>query len=137
MGLRFQVLFHSPPGVLFAFPSRYFCAIGRISSLALDRGRPGFKQDFSCPALLRYYPTESIAFRVRGFHPLCQAFPKPFSYSVYPVIAVLQPHPFRWFGLFQFRSPLLSESLLISFPRVLRWFSSPSFASALYLFKYG
>ena len=25
---RFQVLFHSPPGVLFTFPSRYFFAIG-------------------------------------------------------------------------------------------------------------
>ena len=28
-GARFQVLFHSPPGVLFTFPSRYLCAIGR------------------------------------------------------------------------------------------------------------
>ncbi len=28
-GARFQVLFHSPPGVLFTFPSRYSCAIGR------------------------------------------------------------------------------------------------------------
>ena len=28
MGARFQVLFHSPPGVLFTFPSRYWCAIG-------------------------------------------------------------------------------------------------------------
>ena len=27
-GARFQVLFHSPPGVLFTFPSRYLCAIG-------------------------------------------------------------------------------------------------------------
>jgi hypothetical protein len=26
---RFQVLFHSPPGVLFTFPSRYLFAIGR------------------------------------------------------------------------------------------------------------
>jgi hypothetical protein len=25
---RFQVLFHSPPGVLFAFPSRYLFTIG-------------------------------------------------------------------------------------------------------------
>ena len=25
---RFQVLFHSPPGVLFTFPSQYFCTIG-------------------------------------------------------------------------------------------------------------
>ena len=24
VGIRFQVLFHSPPGVLFTFPSRYF-----------------------------------------------------------------------------------------------------------------
>ena len=28
VGARFQVLFHSPPGVLFTFPSRYWCAIG-------------------------------------------------------------------------------------------------------------
>lgn len=28
VGTRFQVLFHSPPGVLFTFPSRYSCAIG-------------------------------------------------------------------------------------------------------------
>ncbi len=29
VGTRFQVLFHSPPGVLFTFPSRYWCTIGR------------------------------------------------------------------------------------------------------------
>ena len=28
VGTRFQVLFHSTPGVLFTFPSRYLCAIG-------------------------------------------------------------------------------------------------------------
>ena len=28
VGARFQVLFHSPPGVLFTFPSQYFCSIG-------------------------------------------------------------------------------------------------------------
>src|ERR1043165_9476300 len=28
VGARFQVLFHSPPGVLFTFPSRYWSAIG-------------------------------------------------------------------------------------------------------------
>ena len=33
--IRFQVLFHSPPGVLFTFPSRYYYAIGyaRVFSL--------------------------------------------------------------------------------------------------------
>ncbi len=29
VGTRFQVLFHSPSGVLFAFPSRYWFTIGR------------------------------------------------------------------------------------------------------------
>ena len=28
VNIRFQVLFHSPPGVLFTFPSRYYFAIG-------------------------------------------------------------------------------------------------------------
>jgi hypothetical protein len=37
---RFQVLFHSPPGVLFTFPSRYWFAIGRFEYLALGGGPP-------------------------------------------------------------------------------------------------
>ena len=28
VNIRFQVLFHSPPGVLFTFPSQYFSSIG-------------------------------------------------------------------------------------------------------------
>ena len=35
VGTRFQVLFHSPPGVLFTFPSRYWCAIGHRVVLRL------------------------------------------------------------------------------------------------------
>src|SRR5439155_11783598 len=35
VGLRFQVLFHSPPGVLFTFPSRYWFTIGRQGVLSL------------------------------------------------------------------------------------------------------
>ena len=41
----------------------------------MDRGRPCFRQGSSCPAVLRYRIKESYLFRVRGFHPLCQAFP--------------------------------------------------------------
>ena len=58
MGLRllgsdgFQVLFHSPPGVLFTFPSRYWFAIGGQEYLALEGGPPGFPQGFSCPGVL-------------------------------------------------------------------------------------
>ena len=34
---RFQILFHSPPGVLFTFPSRYSFTIGRIGVFSLGR----------------------------------------------------------------------------------------------------
>ena len=36
------------------------------------------------------------------------------------------------FGLLRFRSPLLTESLLISFPRLLRWFTSSRMAPPHY-----
>src|SRR5574338_1288796 len=45
VGTRFQVLFHSPPGVLFTFPSRYLSTIGRQEYLALDGGPPGFPHE--------------------------------------------------------------------------------------------
>ena len=37
VGKWFQVLFHSPPGVLFTFPSRYWSAIGRRRVFSLRR----------------------------------------------------------------------------------------------------
>src|SRR2546430_7302862 len=37
VGKRFQVLFHSPPGVLFTFPSRYSCTIGHQEVFRLTR----------------------------------------------------------------------------------------------------
>ena len=52
VGTRFQVLFHSPPGVLFTFPSRYYALSVTNSYLGLGGGPPGFPPDFSCPAVL-------------------------------------------------------------------------------------
>ena len=52
VGTQFQDLFHSPPGVLFTFPSRYLFTIDHKTCLALGGGPPGFRQDFSCPVLL-------------------------------------------------------------------------------------
>src|SRR5436305_13686237 len=52
VGKRFQVLFHSPPGVLFTFPSRYWFTIGGREYLAFGGGPPEFLQGFSCPGVL-------------------------------------------------------------------------------------
>ena len=46
-------LFHSPLGVLFTFPSRYWYAIGDQGYLALEGGPPSFPQGFTCPVVLR------------------------------------------------------------------------------------
>src|SRR5207342_3886396 len=45
VGTWFQVLFHSPSGVLFTFPSRYSFTIGRQEYLALDGGPPSFPHE--------------------------------------------------------------------------------------------
>ena len=65
----FRFYFTPLAGVLFAFPSRYFCAIGRILYLALDRGRPGFRRGSSCPAVLRIPLPHSHRFVYGAFTP--------------------------------------------------------------------
>ena len=53
VNIWFQVLFHSPPGVLFTFPSWYYALSVAISSLALEGGPPCFPQNSSCSVVLR------------------------------------------------------------------------------------
>ena len=114
---RFQVLFHSPSGVLFTFPSRYSSLSVTSSYLALEDGPPRFRRGFTCPALLGYLNTHVIRFRIRDFHPLRFAFPDAFFYPFQSLTEAPQPPAEARFGLFPFRSPLLRESLLISLPR--------------------
>ena len=71
---RFQVLFHSPPGVLFTFPSRYFSLSVTGSYLGLEGGPPVFPRDSSCPAVLWIQLADS-AFRLHDSHVLRLAFP--------------------------------------------------------------
>ena len=73
----FQVLFHSPPGVLFTFPSQYYALSVTKEYLGLRGGPRSFHQGFSCLDVL-WIPLSQFLFRLRGFHPLRQAFPKPF-----------------------------------------------------------
>ena len=79
------------PGFFSSFPHGT-CPLSVANSyLALDRGRPRFRQDFSCPAVLRYCTGKMTVFCIRGFHPLCQAFPKPFYYTFILSLAVRKP----------------------------------------------
>ena len=46
VSIRFQDLFHSPPGVLFAFPSRYWFTIGRSRVFSLGGWSPHLQTGF-------------------------------------------------------------------------------------------
>ena len=52
----FQVLFHSPPGVLFTFPSQYYAQSVTKEYLALGGGPPEFPQGSTCLAVLWILP---------------------------------------------------------------------------------
>ena len=106
----FQVLFHSPPGVLFTFPSQYFALSVTEEYLALRGGPRSFRQGFSCLVLL-WILLGDLGFRIRGFHSLRPDFPVRS-----PILRLPQrsPNPAMHasrFGLFPFRSPLLWKSI--------------------------
>ena len=132
-GARFQVLFHSPLGVLFTFPSRYLFAIGHGRVLSLGGWSPLLRTGFHVPGptLDRRPQTSSFAYGAltrcgrpshavpleRGFLTAAGAWgPR----ALRPATPDRQrPQPWRRirFGLARFRSPLLARSRLISPPR--------------------
>ena len=84
--------------------------------LALGGGPPGFRRGFTSPALLRNR-LGIFAFSPTGLSPSvaglsCAIRLTLLSHIVCPTTPALQE---SWFRLFPFRSPLLGESLLISF----------------------
>ena len=73
----FQVLFLSPPGVLFTFPSQYYARSVTMEYLGLRGGPRAFHQGFTWLDVL-WIPPSQLSYRLRGLHPLRLAFPKPF-----------------------------------------------------------
>ena len=111
----FQVLFHSPPGVLFTFPSQYFPLSVTKEYLALEGGPSYFPQGFSCLVVL-WILLLPIAFAY-GTFTLSGLASQPLWLAIRFTFAVLNPSMLaRWFGLFRFRSPLLPESMFLSLP---------------------
>ena len=75
VGARFQVLFHSPLGVLFTFPSRYWFAIGHRRVFSLGGWSPRIRTGFHVSGTTRVPHSQSARIRVRGSHPVPPAFP--------------------------------------------------------------
>ena len=111
----FQVLFHSPPGVLFTFPSQYYALSVTKEYLALEGGPSDFPQGSTCLVVL-WIPLLPIAFMYETF--TLSGLPSqavPLTNQL--TSAVLNPSMHaRWFRLLRFRSPLLPESMFLSLP---------------------
>ena len=101
--------------------------------LALRDGPRGFRQDSSCPALLRM-PLGLVSIRVQDCHLLRLNFPEHSALDPSATTRSYNPcdaSPQRRFGLLPGRSPLLGESLLFSFPAGTKMFQFPALASAI------
>ncbi len=107
----FQVLFHSPSGVLFTFPSRYSALSVATQYLALEGGPPCFPPDSSCPAVLW------LRLAARCIH-LC------FALASLPHLNPQSPKT-SGLGSFPFARRYLGNRSYFLFLRVLRCFSSP------------
>ena len=111
----FQVLFHSPPGVLFTFPSQYYSLSVTKEYLALRGGPRAFPQGSSCLVVL-WILLSYFRFRIHGFHILWLNFPDHSSINRNNVCSPNpEVHALR-FGLIPFRSPLLWKSMFLSLP---------------------
>ena len=78
---RFQDLFHSPSGVLFAFPSRYWFTIGRYHVFSLGGWSPHVQTGFlvSRPTSRLLSTTTSISYT--GLSPSMAGISTPFYYG--------------------------------------------------------
>ena len=76
--MRFQDLFHSPPGVLLTFPSQYWYAIGRSRVFSLGGWSPHLRT--GCHVSRSTYRTLSTAaaFSSKGLSPSMAGLSRPF-----------------------------------------------------------
>jgi hypothetical protein len=126
VGTQFQVLFHSPTGVLFTFPSRYWFTIGHQLVFSLGgwalRIQTGFhvhRSTWDTSRLDSNFAYESFTLYGWPSHAILLFVSNAILRSRNPKVQA------PWFRLFRVRSPLLTESLLFSTPQGTEMFHFP------------
>lgn len=122
----FRIYFTPLPGFFSPFPHGTGSLSVDHEYLALEDGPPIFRQDFTCPALLVRCLVPRTEFRLQGYHLLRLDF--PFHSTIQYA---------KTSRLVRFRSPLLPESRLISFPRVTEMVQFTRFASTCLCIQHG
>ena len=126
----FRFYFTPLTGVLFTFPSRYWYTIGRQGVFSLGRWSSQIQTGLHVsrptqvpPSPLSISHTRLSLSLVGLSRPFCYLLMDRFRGPSNPT-----QHA-AWFRLLRFRSPLLTESLLISSPSGTEMFHFPEFAS--------
>src|SRR3989442_9635717 len=76
--MRFQDLFHSPPGVLFPFPSRYWFTIGRSRVFSLGGWSPHLQTGFHVSRPTFRKLSSTTRFSRTGLSPAVAGLSRPF-----------------------------------------------------------
>ena len=136
VSIWFQVLFHSPPGVLFTFPSRYYSLSVTKSYLALRDGPRIFPPDYTCPVVL-WIPTTRMSMPLTRLSLSLADFSKPFNYQhsmICGSVTLLISLPKVWALPISLATTLGIVNLL-SFPPVNEMFQFTGFPSIHYLIR--
>ena len=126
VNIGFQILFHSPPGVLFNFPSRYFFTIGYQLVFSLTGWSPLFHTRFHV-SRTTLDTTLSTCFSYTGLSPSMVCFSKTFLLN--SLNRLRSPNPTRitsyGLGSSYFARHYSRNRVFFLFLWVLRCFSSP------------
>ena len=122
---RFQVLFHSPPGVLFTFPSQYCFTIGHWGVFRLGGWSPRLPTRFLV-SRGTLDPARCFKISSTGLSPSLAGFPKTVRLSLRNANRSPQPRRTRSFGLasFPFARRYLGNRVFFLLLLLLRCFSS-------------
>ncbi len=101
VSIRFQILFHRPPGLLFNVPSLYWFTIGQEEYLVLAHRRACFRLGFSGLVVLWIWTGCADEFHLPDYHRLWFHFPvDSIIHQYYPCIS--------WENTCPSRNPLIS-----------------------------
>ena len=125
VNIGFQVLFHSPPGVLFTFPSRYYSTIDHQVVFSLMGWSPLLHTRFHVPRIT-LDPTMLFPLSYTGLSPSMVCFSKTFLLDSWVIFVVRHP---RWItspglGSSCFARHYFRNRVFFLFLQVLRCFSS-------------
>ena len=122
VGTRFQVLFHSPCGVLFTFPSRYLFAIGHMLVFSLRGWAP-------------YLHSKFLVFTATCPHNIFSFVYKTFTFfGSFSQMILLVNIFLTGLGCFLFARRYLENRVFFLFLLLLRCFSSQGLTSLSYVF---